>query len=426
MALELPDDLSKLSAPDDESAEGSPDTPLLSRRSFAAQSAGAVITTGLFAGCRPCFSPFAPKNEPQHKRGPRTFTVQAKVSPSHFRELRRLLDDPNHNPFQSDAHGIHYARFFTAGHDTLYFMVIYDDYWNAVNFLGKNAEGVDRVFGHCSGYPATGAADSEALNTYLRKNFLCVELFYRAYDNQQADLRDALVLRDHFLSFLRDVEGVNEATLRARYADFVHDPHLLNHDKLKGNDMPQAATAANEAIRITPIIGPDRVGPFTLLARIKDGHLKKVKRLMQLGTFATIDMGIRPLKNLPTLHFARVSIVNKNYMLFASVYDGDFIQYVEDFGTRIAKEIDKIFGSLVGYPLAGSRDIANFKAFLRARQIKTNAFGGSYLDRSLLQIKSSLKLSKELAHFTRFTTPDDRRLAAKLRHFLHDNQLLLT
>lgn len=397
----------------------------LSRREFG-RAAGAIITTGLFTGCRPCFSPFTPESEPLHKRGPRTFTVRAKVSHQHFRELRQLLNDPAYNPFQTDARGIHYARFFTTGHDTLYFMVIYDEYWNAVRFLGKNAEGVDRIFGHCSGFPAGGAADAEALDRFLRDNFLCVELFYRAYDTRQSDIRDALVLRDHFLSFLRASDGVTDADLRARYADFVDDPHLLNHDKSKSNDMPRAMTAANQRIQLTPIRSPDRVGPFTLLARIKDKELKKVQRLMRLGTFATIDLGIRPLKNLPTLHFARVSIVEDNYMLFASVYDGDFIQYVEDFGTRIAKEIDKVFGSLVGYPLAGSRDIISFKAFLRARQIKTNAFGGPYLDRSLLQIKASLALSKELAKFTRSVGPSDRRLATKLRHFLHDNQLLLT
>ncbi len=399
---------------------------MISRRVFASGAVGATIASGLFTGCRPCFSPFPPKHEPAHKRGPRTFTIQAKVPPSHFRALRALLDDPQHNPFQSDAHGIHYARFFTAGHDTLYFMVIYDSYWDAVRFLGKNAAGVDAVFGHCSGYPAAGAADAEALDAYLRAHLLCVELFYRAYDNSQTELRDALVLRDHFNRFLRAADGVSEAELRALYADFVHDPYLVNHDKSTVNDMPRAMTAANQDIRLTPILSPDRVGPFTLLARIKDGQLGKLKRLMQLGTFATIDLGIRPLKNLPTLHFARVSVIDDTYMLFASVYDGDFIQYVEDFGTRIADEIDKIFGKLVGYPLGGSRDIIAFKAFLRARQIKTNAFGGAYLDRSLLQIKSSVALSKELYHFTRFIGPDDRRMPSKLRHFLSENQLLLS
>ena len=398
----------------------------MSRRGFATSAVGATISAGLFAGCKPCFSPFPPKFDPPYKRGPRTFTVQAKVPPAHFRALRALLDDPDFNPFQSDAHGIHYARFFTAGHDTLYFMVIYDSYWDAVRFLGQNAEGVDALFGRCTGYPAGGAADATALDAYLRANLLCVELFYRAYDSSQTELRDALVLRDRFNAFLRRAEGVSGADLRTLYAEFVHDPYLVNHDKSQSNDMPQAMTAANQSVRLTPIQSPDRVGPFTLLARIKDGKLGKLKRLMQLGTFATIDLGIRPLKNLPTLHFARVSIIDDTYMLFASVYDGDFIQYVEDFGTRIADEIDKIFGSLVGYPLAGSRDIINFKAFLRARQIKTNAFGGAYLDRSLLQIKSSLALSKNLYVFTRDVDPDNGRLPAKLDHFLYENQLYLT
>jgi len=255
---------------------------------------------------------------------------------------------------------------------------------------------------------------------------LCVELFYRAYDDRQTDIRDALVLRDHFLRFLRDSDGVSDAQLRTLYANFAQDPHLLNHDRSVDNDVPGAPTAANLDIRLEPIRSPDRVGPFTLLGRIKEGEVGKVKRLMRLGTFASIDLGIRHLENLPTLHFARVSIIDDTYMLFASVYDGDFIQYVEDFGTRISKEIDKVFGSLVGYPIGGSRDIVAFKAFLRARQIKTNAFGGSYLDRSLLQIKSSLALSRELYPFVHFVGPGDRRLASRIRQFVHARQLLLT
>ncbi len=395
----------------------------MSRRAFAA---GAVLTTGLFAGCRPCFSPFTPHKEPEHKRGPRTFTVRTKVTPQHYREVRALLDDPSYNPFQTDASGIHYARFFTAGHDTLYFMVIYDEYWNAVHFLGRNAPEIDRIFGPCGDYPVAGAADAEGLDGFLRGNMLCVQLFYRAYDEYQADIRDALVLRDHFLRFLRASEGVSEAQLRAQYAEFIQDPHLLNHDASQANDVPRARTAANAGMRLTPIRSPDRVGPFTLLGRIKEGQVGKLERLMRLGTFATIDLGVRSLENLPTLHFARVSIIDQTYMLFASVYDGDFIQYVEDFGTRIAKEIDKVFGSLVGYPMAGSRDIVAFKAFLRSRQIQTNAFGGPYLDRSLLQIKASVALSRELYPFTRFVGAADRRLAGRLRDFVQAHQLLLT
>lgn len=399
------------------------DSKGISRRAF---TTGAVITTGLFAGCRPCFSPFTPEKEPEHKRGPRTFTVRTKVSPQHFREVRALLDDPLYNPFRTDASGIHYARFFTAGHDTLYFMVIYDEYWNAVHFLGRNAQEIDRIFGPCGDYPAAGAADAAALDGFLRANMLCVELFYRAYDTYQSDVRDALVLRDHFLRFLRASQGVSEPELRALYADFIQDPHLLNHDANDANDVPLARTAANAGMRLTPIRSPDRVGPFTLLGRIKEGHVAKLQRTLRLGTFASIDLGVRALENLPTLHFARVSIIDDTYMLFASVYDGDFVQYVEDFGTRISKEIDRVFGSLVGYPLAGSRDIIAFKAFLRTRQIKTNAFGGPYLDRSLLQIKSSVALSRELYPFTRFVGPSDRRLAGRLRDFVQAHQLLLT
>ncbi|MEM9453907.1 MAG: hypothetical protein AAGF11_06990 [Myxococcota bacterium] len=398
--------------------------PGVSRREFGRGLVGATITTGLFTGCRPCFSPWPPRTrQPRRAQGPRTFTIRARIRDGEFRGLRCLLDEPTHNPFETSANGIHYARLFTTDQQSLYFMVIYDDYWDAIEFLGKNAAGIDNIFNRCEDYPPQGAANADALDAFMRAHLVCVELFYRAYDNSQAEVRDALALRDSFLQFLQDTDGVGEAELRQRYAAFLKDPNLLNHDRDRANDVDGGAS--KQAIRLSPN-SPDRVNPFTLLCRVHEQALPKLRRTLELGTFATIDLGMRPLKNLPTLHFARVSIVNRNQMLFASVYDGDFIQYVEDFGTRIAKEIDTVFGACVGYPLAGSRDILQFKDFLRAHQIVTSAFGGSYLSRSLLQIKSSLALTQQLARFSRRVGPDHRRLPDRLRRFLHDNQDLLT
>lgn len=394
----------------------------LSRREFGRGLVGATITTGLFTGCRPCFSPKPPRRQPRRAQGPRTFTVRAQILPGRYRDLHCLLEDPGHNPFETAANGIHYARLFTTDPQSLYFMVIYDDYWNAIDFLGHNAEGVDRVFAHCEGYPPQGAKDTAALESFINENLVCVELFYRAYDNSQAEIRDALTLRDNFLSFLQVTDGVDETELRRRYAALLRDPQLVNHDHDKHNDVEGGTS--KEALKL--VSSPDRVNPFTLLCRVQADKLPKLKRTLELGTFATIDLGMRPLKNLPTLHFARVSIVNGDEMLFASVYDGDFIQYVEDFSTRIAKEMDTVFGACVGYPLAGSRDVYQFKDFLRAHQVTTNAFGGHYLSRSLLQIKSSLALSRQLDRFSRRVDADHPRLSAKLQRFLHKNQDLLT
>ncbi|MCA9704610.1 MAG: hypothetical protein KDK70_02035 [Myxococcales bacterium] len=399
--------------------------PAWSRRGFGRGLVGATITSGLFAGCRPCFSPWPPREQSRRARGPRTFTMRAQILPGQDRALQCLLDDPGFNPFKTPANGIHYARLFITDPTSLYFMVIYDDYWSAIHLLGRNAEGIDAVFGHCAGYPAGGAADAHALDGYVRENLVCVELFYRAYDNTQAEVRDALALREHFLRFLRLTDGVGDAELRRAWAAFLQDPNLLNHDRSDGNDAPGKGSSGEDMV-LLPANSPDRVNPFTLVARVEESALPGLRRKLELGTFATIDLGMRPLKNLPTLHFARVSIINGNQMLFASVYDGDFIQYVEDFSSRIAKQMDAVFGASVGYPLAGSRDVFAFKDFLRAHQVPTSAFGGGYLSHSLLQIKSSLALTRALARFERRGDSTHPRLAAKLRRFLHDNQNLLT
>lgn len=407
--------------------------PGISRRALGRGLVGAAVTSGLFAGCRPCFSPFSPKHETALTRGPRTFTVRVEVQPSRYRRLEAMLDDPSFNPFENASSGIHFARLFTTEHRYLYFMVIYDDYEDAIDFLHINAKGVDQVFENCMEYP--GATNRELLDAYVRNKLLCVELFYRAYDESQGEIRDALALRDAFLVFLRSTEGLTEAQLRTRYAEFLANPNMLNHDRDRENDVDWADTEAGRPLRLRPlamldpeeiISTPDRVSPFTLMARVHPEKLPKLQRELRLGTFANIELAARPLRNLPTLHFARVSIVDSDSMLFASVYDGDFIQYVEDFSTRIAKEIDTVFGAAVGYPLSGSKDIFQFKDFLRAHQIVTRDFAGSYLDRSLLQIQSSVELTKALARFTKRVGPKHRNLVTRFNCFLHDHQNLLT
>ncbi len=415
-------------------SEGSPSH--VSRRALGRGLLGATITGGLFAGCRPCFSPSPPHRGSEQPKGPRTFTVRAKVLPGKFRRLEQLLDDPSLNPFDVAVCGVHYARLFTAEHQYLYFMVIYDEYENGLDLLHQNAKGVDPILSNCIGFPSGGAQDQEALDTFVSDNLLCVELFYRAYDESQEEIRDALEMRDKFLVFLRDIEGLSPDALRERYRAFCGNPSLVNHDRTKRNNVSWQGLDAGRPMRLTPIArpteggtdtinAPDRVSPFTLMARIRPEARRKLERTLRLGTFATIDLGMRPLKNLPTLHFARVSLIGDR-MLFASVYDGNFIQYVEDFSTRIAKEMDKVFGASVGYPLAGSVDVLQFKDFLRANEITTRDFGGAYLDRSLLQIQSSLALTQKFARFSHRIGPDHRDFATRLQCFLHDNQNLLT
>lgn len=417
----------------------------ISRRGFGQGLVAATAVAsagGLLSGCRQCFSPKAPRHETKRRKGPRTFTVRANVRPEQYRALVELLDDPDFNPFEVAGSGIHFGRLFTTEHRYLYLMVIYDEYEDAVDFLHANASGVDRVFAHCRDFP--GATDKEKLEGYLRSHFLCVELFYRAYDESQAEIREALDMRDAFLAFLRSTEGVPEEELRRRYRALVDGRPILELDRQRDDD-EEWSDVEGSPVPLVPLVQqgpiegpalakakplginePDRVSPFTLMARVEPRKLVTLARRLRLGTYAVIDLGLRPLKNLPTLHFARVSIIDGNQMLFASVYDGDFIQYVEDFGTRIADQIDKVFGSCVGYPMAGSRDVFAFRDFLRANEVVTRDFAGAYLDRSLLQIRSSLALTRAFGRFSRRVGPDHRNLPARLQRFLHDNQGLLT
>ena len=79
---------------------------------------------------------------------------------------------------------IHFARWVIFDNDQrLLFTSNFDGSWESYlrDFSQTTPEGMDRIFGHCDGYPAGGCGDFEAFKAYVRKYQVPTDLFYAAY-----------------------------------------------------------------------------------------------------------------------------------------------------------------------------------------------------------------------------------------------------
>lgn len=75
-------------------------------------------------------------------------------------------------------------------------------------------------------------------------------------------------------------------------------------------------------------------------------------------------------------------------LLFASTFDGDWDQYINDFATIIPDQIDFVFGETEGYPGIHSPDI---KDWILHYQVSAQYFYSAYPNAS---VKDVWKISK--------------------------------
>jgi hypothetical protein len=104
---------------------------------------------------------------------------------------------------------IHFARWVIIDNDQrLLFTSNFDGSWESYlrDFSQKTPDGMDRIFGHCDGYPAGGCRDFEAFKDYVRKYQVPTDLFYAAYpDTSVRAVVEALRVKKLTDEFLRQL-----------------------------------------------------------------------------------------------------------------------------------------------------------------------------------------------------------------------------
>ncbi|MEW9517760.1 hypothetical protein [Streptomyces tubercidicus] len=125
---------------------------------------------------------------------------------------------------------------------------------------------------------------------------------------------------------------------------------------------------------------------FTVYAKIKPGHADALRE--DLAAQASGSAGVQAraaLRQIGTLHDARhVIFDNDTRFMFASVFDGSWDTYIDDFAkTVIGANFDRIFSHTEGFP--GIAD-PGVKDWFVAHQAPAKVFVSSYPDLTVQQI----------------------------------------
>ncbi|MBV1859193.1 MAG: hypothetical protein KUG77_12335 [Nannocystaceae bacterium] len=345
---------------------------------------------------------------------PETIAVLLRIKAGQKNALHAQLEQ---HVFEHPVGEVHYLRMLPIDDSTLLVSAVFDADLNALlNLMAENAVRLDAVLRHTEGYPTGGAADSAAMRDFLRHNESPTLMLYSAFDRaSEPAVRDATPLRLAFLEFVKAVQRA-PGSAAASYSAFLNDngARIDTHSDGAADELSAAALSA-----------PDRQNPFTMVFDIREDWVKRLDKTLKDGEWFLDHLDIHPLKQIPTVHYARFAKVTRTKVLFESVYDGEWEQYVSDFAVHIPKKLDLVWGGAVGYPVGGAADAPALAKFLADRRLPRDYFYMSYSNQTVKEIQKSLALGKKLILFTREAPSGGERLVKHVERFIHRNQALL-
>ncbi|HEV2901943.1 MAG TPA: hypothetical protein VGW30_01650 [Gaiellaceae bacterium] len=316
-------------------------------------------------------------------------------------------------------------------------------------------DGVDRVFGHCEGYPGGTPGERERLD-WLRSRVAREPATYvntrgrtQQQISQEAGLREAVSdfldrrpdLRDRQPRAVRDairkfvgrepglrwaLEPADRPGLGARIREWAHLAWvgllvlvalpfallaapvyvvlLRRHEKRD----PAPHNRPDEALVLELAALEDHLpmNPFTAVGQVKPGPFRKltINVILYLLNAVTRHL-LKPgdLVGVKTIHFARWLFLNdRRQVLFASNYDGSLESYMDDFIDKISWGLNLVFTNGIGYPRTrwlikdGCRDELAFKDYLRLHQVRTRVWYSAYGRLSAANVAANEQLRKGL------------------------------
>ncbi|WP_432176813.1 hypothetical protein [Streptomyces sp. Tue6028] len=152
-------------------------------------------------------------------------------------------------------------------------------------------------------------------------------------------------------------------------------------------DLAMAATGATQPSHPEHPGRTDGVSnEFTVFTKIKPGEADALRAdLTWLGDAANDENVHAALRQIGTLHDARhVIFDNDTRFMFASVFDGSWDTYIDDFAkTVVGARFDKVFSHSEGFP--GIKD-PGVKDWFLAHQQPAGVFVSAYPDLTVQQI----------------------------------------
>lgn len=387
------------------------------RRRFCGQSltsAAALALGGSATGCKRRKDSLLPDTPDIGKKStPETFAVLVPIAAGQTAALQEQLED---HVFEVASPGVHYAR-MTIIDDRLHLSMVYDnDIEAALQLMERNATRLDPILALTENFPSQGVAYRPDFSAWLQAYTLPNLLLYSAFDRgSEPAIRESVRLRDNFMAL---AETVTREPTRAEpaWTEFLEENRARIHNH-----------SDNAEDQLTPfqLRDPNLQNPFTMVFTVIEEKVPKLVDTLKVGEWAIERLDIHPLKEIPTVHYARFSRYSQRQMLFDSVYDGEWEQYVDDFATRIPGKLDKVWGDAVGYPPGKAKDAPELKKFLEARRIERDYFYMAYTEMTVKEIQKSLALGKALVKFSQRASSVTSRLDDELARFIRENQALM-
>lgn len=330
------------------------------------------------------------------------------------------------------------------------------------------AAGLHRIYGCCSDFPATDAADRARLLAYLKAHVVGPSAYHIGNLGRSAErVRAEDRLRNHLEDFLdvvvrRGSLGQPPASTRKEVQDFVRseagfdwaaraEPGRTRSERLR--PWLKIGCVALLALALLPALLPLAVVWLVMLRRkesrdtaidtVSKAHVSRlVERedrthvvqnhmasitLVKPGVFRRTTLrGVLWLVNLlartqtngrlggiSSIHFAHWSLIDGGRrLLFLSNFDGSWENYLDDFIDKVSPGLTAIWSNTVDFPRTrflvcdGARDGTRFKALARDKQIYTNVWFSAYPDLTVQTIDNNSAIRADL--FTPLDGPATR------------------
>ncbi len=399
-------------------------------------------------------------------------TIRAALPAAHVEEVRHVLSEAHRKgtagelfPF-ADVAGTHFARLVLvpegpgtgAARARMPASIVYMSEVDApldahlTALVRAAGQGLEKVFGHCAGYPPVSAPDAARI-AWLTSHCVPCAAFYvntvgrgRRQILREAELHEAIeefldregaalakespqrihaAIRRYVsgrqdLAWARTPPAPPDRRWRARQtahlvavplAALLFLPLLVVTLPLwaallrwhERRDVPSRARPRRDHVRELATY-EDHVtqNPFTAVGQVKPGRFRRVTLT---ATLFVVDYGVRhffkrgDLAGVKTIHFARwLFIDGKRRVLFASNYDGSLESYMDDFIDKVAWGLNAVFSNGQGYPRTrwlvrdGAKDELAFKRYLRCHQLPTQVWYSAYDDMTTHNIETNARI----------------------------------
>ena len=128
---------------------------------------------------------------------------------------------------------------------------------------------------------------------------------------------------------------------------------------------------------------------LTVIVPLKPGGAERTREVLKQRTSDEARVRRDAMGNL---HDMRVVFFdNDTRMLFATVFDGTWDNYIDDFASKMPDQIDALFAEVEDYPGIHSPDV---KDVIRKYQIDADEFYSAYPDATVKQIRKGQRVLK--------------------------------